>query len=386
MHDVFTTDDLKRLLESGDGIRISMYMPTHRSGSGYKENQLMLKNRIKEAEEGLREQGVEEPEALTQRARPLIDNSAFWEGRSDGLAVFLSEDTFEYYRLPLSFDELTVVSGRFHIKPLVRFLSDTGQFFILCLSQSELKLYQAGRYAMREMDLGELPTSLDEAMKYDESEYQLQFHSGTSGQSGVGGDRRRAMYHGQGAGIEETKEQIKRLFQQVARGLGKVLPDQRSPLVLAGLDELCAIYREVNSYPKLMEDWVSGNYKEYSEDELLGRAWKVAEPHFKVGRVAAAEKYGNLIGTGLTGKEVDGIVPAAFQGRVEALFVVVGRQVWGDFNRADSSVEVHEERQPGDFDLLDFAAGQAMANGASVFAVSADEMPEDSLLAAVYRY
>jgi len=385
MQNVFTPDELKMLMEDGTGPRVSLYMPTHRSGAGLKENQTRLKNLIKQAEDGLSEQGVDNPEELTDRAKALIEDSTFWEGRSDGLAVFLSRETFEYYRLPQSFDELAVVTGRFHIKPLVKFLSDSGQYFILCLSQSEIKLYQAGRFSMREMDLGDVPVSLDEALQYDETEAQLQFHSGTSA-TGASGGRRRAMFHGQGVGTEETKDQIRRFFLQVARGLNKILPNQHSPLVLAGQDQLCAIYREVNSYPRLMNEWVSGNYKDLSEDELIARAWEVVEPHFASGRKAVAEKFGNLMGTGLASTDVADIVPAAFQGRVEALFVPVGRQVWGRFHPSSAETEIHEEQQPGDLDLLDFAAGQAMANGAMVFAVAPENVPNGDLAAAVYRY
>lgn len=383
MQNVFTSDELKRLMENGAGPRISLYMPTHRSAAGLKENQTRLKNLIKEAEDALAEQGVENAEQLTARAKSLLANMHFWEGRDNGLAMFLSEDTFRYYCLPQTFDELVVVAGRFHIKPLVRFLADSGRFFILCLSQSEIKLYEAGRYFTREMDLGDIPVSLEEAAKFDEIESGLQFRTGGAGASG---GRRRAMFHGQGADNEVIKDQIRNFFLQVARGLNKILPDQRSPLVLAGQDHLCAMYREVNSYPKLMGDWVSGNYKELAEEDLLERAWSVAEPHFAVGREAAARKYGNLVGTGLASSSVEDIVSAAFQGRVESLFVPVGRQVWGAFHQAAAEAEIHDERRPGDVDLLDFAAGQAMANGAMVFAVEPDMVPGGESVAAVYRY
>ena len=291
MQDVFTPAELKLLMEDGAGPRISLYMPTHRSGAGYRENQLKLKNLIKTAEDSLKEQGIDNPEAITGSAKSLVEDTSFWEGRSDGLALFMSDYTFKYYRLPLSFDELAVVSSRFHIKPLVRFLADSGQFFILCLSQNDVKLYQATRYSTREMDLGdEVPTSLDEYMKYDETEAQLQYHSGTSDVTGVGGEKRRAMYHGQGVGTDRPKDRLKEFFNQVSRGLNKVLPDQNSPLVLAGLDSQCATYREVNNYPRLMDDWVSGNFKELSEEKLAEKAWEIAETQFKVGRDASAEK------------------------------------------------------------------------------------------------
>jgi len=43
----------------------------------------------------------------------------FWQHQNAGLALFISEGFFRFYRAEMKF-ELVVVSDRFHLKPLIR--------------------------------------------------------------------------------------------------------------------------------------------------------------------------------------------------------------------------------------------------------------------------
>jgi hypothetical protein len=79
-------------------------------------------------------------------------------------------------------------------------------------------------------------------------------------------------------------------------------------------------------------------------------------------------------------------VPAAYHGRVECLFVAVGRQQWGDYDPATGEFQLHPEAQPGSFDILDLAATQTLLQSGAVYAVEPAEMPDAALLAAIFRY
>ena len=79
-------------------------------------------------------------------------------------------------------------------------------------------------------------------------------------------------------------------------------------------------------------------------------------------------------------------MPAAYHGRVECLFVAVGRQQWGDYDPGTDQVSIHPEPQPGDFDVLDLAATQTLLQGGTVYAVEPAEVPDTALLAATFRY
>jgi hypothetical protein len=66
----------------------------------------------------------------------------------------------------------------------------------------------------------------------------------------------------------DSKENIKRYFRRIDKGLHELVRDERVPLVLAGVDYLHPIYKKVNSYPHLMEAGVGGNPERLSAKEL----------------------------------------------------------------------------------------------------------------------
>jgi hypothetical protein len=49
-------------------------------------------------------------------------------------------------------------------------------------------------------------------------------------------------------------------------------------------------------------------------------------------------------------------------------------------------VEIHQEPRAGDEDLLDLAAVQTLFNSGVVFVVPSEKVPDQELLAAVFRY
>lgn len=147
-------------------------MPTHRAGREIQQDPLRLKNLLSGAEKHLLASGLCTPDAkeLLEPAQRLLQNSHFWQHQSDGLAMFLSREMFRYYRLPLDFDVLVDVTNRFHIKPLFPLLSGDGRFYILALSQNDVRLFQGARYSVSAVDLEGVPTSLAEALQYDDPE------------------------------------------------------------------------------------------------------------------------------------------------------------------------------------------------------------------------
>jgi len=380
---LFSIDELKTLLEKPSGSCVSIYMPTHRMGTTTQQDPIRFKNLMRQAEEllvggGMRGQAARD---LLEQAKKL-DNSEFWQYQSDGLAIFISTNVFRYYCLPVNFEELVVVTDRFHFKPLLPLLTGDGKFYILALSQNDVRLLQGTRYSVSEVDLEDVPQSIAEALKYDDPEKQFQFHTGTSQ---VGGDRA-GMFHGQGAGNDEQKDRLLRYFRKVSGGLEELLKNQRSPLVLAGVDYLLPIYKEANNYPHLMEDGITGNPEELKAEELHSSAWEIMQPYFEQAEQEVVSRYQELAGTGQTANNIQEVVSAAYYQRIESLFVPVGVQQWGLFNPSTSEIQLHQEQESGDEDLMDFAAIHTVLNGGTVYAVEPEKVPGDAPLAAVFRY
>ncbi len=390
--DLLTKNDLKTLMERQNGFCISIFMPTHRTWPETQQESIRLKNVLRTAEEYLISNGLRAPEArkLLEPPQIFFTDTSFWRYQSDGLAMFLSPHVFRYYRIPLRFEELIVVSNRFNIKPLLPLLSSEGRFFILALSQNNIRLFQGTHYSISEVNLegDNIPTSISEALKYTDIEKQLQFHTRATpfvGESPMVTERA-GKFFGQREDIDQARKNILEYFNNVDKGLHELLRNEKAPLVLAGVDYLLPIYKEKNSYPYLMERGITGSPKGISENDLHKQAWDIVRPYFQKAQEDAAAKYRQFDNTGHTSNDIKEILTAANQGRVESLFVAVGIHQWGRFDTDTNTILLHENEAAGDEDLLDLAAVLTLLKGGGVYAVEPEKVPSPSLLAAVLRY
>ena len=379
--DSFVLDDLKMLLEKEEKWCVSVYMPTNRVSTRVQEDQIRFKNLTKEAEEKLAGLSNGNVDLFMEPAHKLLEDWPFWQYQSDGLSLFVASDIFRPYRLPLQFKELVVVTDRFHIKPLIPMLTGDGSFYVLALSQNQVRLLQCTKHSVREMSLEGVPTSLDEALKYDEPEKQLQFHTGTAGTG-----ERPALFHGHGVGSDDAKDRLLRFFQLLDKGLSKLIPDERRPMVVAGVDYLAPIFQNATTHKHVFPETIQGNPEAMRPEELHQEGWKIVEPHFKKELQDRVETYQELSGTGKTSFEINDIVKESHNARVDTLFVTLGVQYWGAYNKTLSEVSVLEAGQVGAMDLLDFAAAQTILNGGTVYALEPEEMPQKALAAAILRY
>ena len=381
--DILTRQSFQSLMVKNAGQCVSIYMPTHRGGAQTREDVIRLKNLLRQAEEHLAQNGVRAPEAkeLVEPARKLLEDKPFWQYMGDGLALFLAPKDLRYYRLPLRFEELVVVTTHWHVKPLLPLLTEDGRFCLLTLSKKAVRLLSCTRHHWREVELRDVPKSLGEFLRFDVPEKHLQFHAG-------GATRGQAVAAGRGGGPDEALEKNKVLeyFRQLDNGVCRLLNGQRAPLVLAGVQYLRGIYREANHYAPLMEEGIDGNPDGRSDEELHNLAWRIVEPHFLEARDDAAAQFRQLAGTERASKDLRKIVPAAYQGRVGLLLVGAGAQCWGLFQPGSDLVELHPDERPGDQELLDFAATHALLHGGAVYAVGPDHLPDDSPVAAVFRH
>lgn len=383
---LLTVDELRALSQTGTGPFVSIFMPTRRAGPETRENPIRFKNLVNQAEEQLAKNELRPPEArdFLQPLQTLINDYDFWQHQHEGLAVFLSPDLFRSYSLPLTFEEDLIIGNRFHLKPLLPLLSDDGQFYLLRLSQGEIRLFEATRYTIDEIKLEGVPKNRAEALKYDEPIKQLQFHTQTA--SPAGSTTRPGVFHGQGGGKDEGKTDILRFFQQVDEGLQQYLKGEK-PLVLAGVEYLLPIYQEANSYPHLLSgQGIEGNFDDVNAEDVHQQAWSIVEPHFQQARQEALARYESLVHKGLASGELRQIIPAAHYGRVETLFVAIDIQQWGQFDPDANTLHLHKQPKAGDEDLLDLAAVQTLLNSGRVYALTSVTMPDNRPVAAIFRY
>lgn len=383
---LLSRDELRSIVQEAQPPSVSIYLPTHRAGAETQQGPIRLKNLLRQAESRLDARGT--PQESIDRTlgpvRALLKNTPFWQHQDHGLAIFAGADSFHLYRLPLAVEELAVVGDRIHLTPLLPLLTRNGRFFVLALSQKQARLFEATRNEIRELDLGDTPESLAAAVGDDWEQKSLQYRTGQSS-PGTGG-RRRAIYHGHGSGEEADKNEIARFLQQVDVGVRKLLKDPQVPLVVASVDYLFDMYRDLSKVPGLVDDGILGNPDHSSPEELRGKAWQLVKPLFLASQSESAERFAVLATKGLATDDLETGVLAAVDGRVETLFVPLETHRWGRLDSTTREIDIAPE--PGDEseDLLDRAAVETFLHGGTVYAVDEGGLPGSGDLAALLRY
>ncbi|MBE0671055.1 MAG: hypothetical protein IH588_10740 [Anaerolineales bacterium] len=376
-----TLDQIKELAQQTASPSISIFLPTHRAGRETQQDPIRFKNLLRDAEKQLLDGGMgpREASSLLQSAQALLDDAHFWNHQHDGLAVFISVDDFHYYALPFHAEELLVVAQSYYVKPVLPLFTNNGHYYILALSLNEVRLFEGTRYGVGQITLPEgIPANMEEALRLDGPQKTLQMHSG--GGSG--------MFHGQGPGDEEEKIWVEQYLNLVDTSLKEIFREQNAPLVLAGVEYLLPMYHKVSEYQNIMEEGIIGSPDRLRPEELQEQAWHIVETHFQQETKKTVEQYQQLADTDKATDNIEKIVAAAFNGLVDKLILSVENQIWGAFNPKDGKVTRSSNGQSKTYNLalLDFTAMNTLQNGGTVCALSQDEMPTDSPIAAVLRY
>ena len=211
-----------------------------------------------------------------------------------------------------------MVSDRFHVSPLLPLLTGDGHFFVLALSENEARLLAGTRSAIHVVNVPGLPAE-------SRTRFDTTIRKGTRvpcrGARRAGSPRGPARTRDRRRG---QKERLGRYLHAVDGAVHRSLRERQAPLVLAGVEYVRAIYRDVNTYPHLLEAGISGSPDRTSTEELHTRAWALMEPHFARERDNAAAAYREALGTGRASAGFGDVLTAAEAGRIEVLFVPTG--------------------------------------------------------------
>jgi hypothetical protein len=377
-----TQAELRSVLADSQAPAVSIFVPTHRAGQEIRQDPIRLKNLVKQAEEQLIREGTRPAEArsLLDPVVSLLEDAAFWRHQADGLALFRSPDVFRTYRLPFQVNEFVAVSDRFYIKPLLPLLMNDARFYVLALSQKAVRLLDCTRDRVQAVELPDMPQGIDVALP-EGTAPQLQRH--TLPMDGRDATR----FHGHGVGTDDVDVMnVRRYFQRVEDALAERLKNERVPLILACVEYLAPIFKEVTAYRSTLEPIVAGNPDGVRDEELHEKAWPIADAYFQEVKAKAAAEYHEGVAKGRASHMLDEVLTAAFQGRIATLFVPLGVRRWGRFDFNSLTLEQHDHEQPGDDELLDLAAAQTLRQDGRVYGEKPEQIPGGHLLAAVYRY
>ena len=147
MKDYITTVFPPHILNRDSKVRISIYMPTHRTAPDNKQDAIVFKNLVSSLENN----GDYGPQV--ERLRKLERDQDFWLYNLDSIAILMDEEELIIYRLPRSVEAYLEVGERFYLKPLIRNYQSDHRYYALGLSRDSFRLYSGNRYGFREVEI-----------------------------------------------------------------------------------------------------------------------------------------------------------------------------------------------------------------------------------------
>jgi hypothetical protein len=384
---MFLANDLDELLACDLQPAVSIYVPTHQAGREVRQDAIRLRNLISTAAKrlGAAQRGPEITKLL-EPAAAIVDDEDFWRYQDRGLAVFLAPGFDRIHKLPVAVPEALTAGTHFSIRPLLPLIEHDDRFWVLTVSSRRSRLYQGSRWSFDECCGLDLPQGVEEIHNetvYEEAHYAAPTGRPSRGPSGLS----KAQSFGESPD-ELHKTQLLGLLRRVAATVEPLVRRRPAPVILAAHPEIQGNFRDLARWKDLLPEGILENPDAMPAKELHRQAHDLLAPRRDKARAEALGQLHGFIGNGngkATTKPAE-IVKASRYGRVERLFLGDTTPLWGQFIEAEDRLVVRGNAEPGDQDLLDYAALMTLRQGGDVTLVARAQLPPEASAAAILRY
>ena len=268
--------------------------------------------------------------------KPLWDKNYLdtLEPLDRGVVVFHSHEGFEgelgYIRVQSSISDLIVVADSFHIKPLIRIKNNVRGFFIVTMSSRAINV---------------LIENSGHLIKLDSYRNE--------------------------PGIEGTnKKDPKDFFLSSSQELNKLFTAYRLPIILAGVKDHIGHMKKLLNQSMLMGESIVGNVEKMKALELQDKVYKILTPYYEQQELGALNELEIALSRDRAVTYLEDISISAVAGKIQKLFVVENKHVWGSINKQTGEILITPRQvNAHDDDVLDDLCQLVLSKGGEVVVV-----------------
>ena len=369
---------INELIDKTGEILVTITLPTHKKGEESKQDPIRFKNLLTQASKKIEEKITKNGYAdkFLKPAKELLEKPLFWSHMDNGLAVYITEDSFDVYKLPYDVEEQVFVNDHFLITPLLPMTSMDGTFKVLAVSRQNIRLLRCTRNDVQDVTPDDITTSVEDYLEVD-PEKQLQFHSGAQAQ--------KAMYFGHNANEEDKMVVVEMFFREVEKELTKTLKQYNDPMIMIGLTENLGLYKKINSYKRVVDSKINFNPDELSDKALRDKGWEVIQEYFLSDMYKSIEKFSEASNDKFS-NNLGEIVEATVMGKSQNIFISKGEKKWGFYDEDNHTVQYTNNPNGNDVELLNWLSITGFRRGSNVYILPKEEMPIRSTVAAEFRF
>ena len=354
-------EEVKKLMALEVGTVLSLYQHTHRRGADVEQGPIQFKNLMREAEEKLEphlERGV--LPRIMEKLERIQRNTDFWRHRTEGLALFVAGDEIYTFDLPEQVQNKVYVGQAPHVLPLIEVYQKLAPHYVLELYKDRFSLYHGDGQQLDELKTEELPKAFAEL--FDDMDSESKFHAGSSPRGRTDG-----VMHGVRSKPEEVEKDKEKYYRYLDNELTPLLRELGEPVILAGLKENIADYRQVTDDPIYAAETLEKPIRDLGDTGYAERIREILEKHYTRRIDSRMESLERALANSGASTDQEEIRNALEMGRVEALLI-----------RTEFKEESREQ--------LDQLAQATYQQSGEVIMVPVTTDAMDKSLAALYRY
>ncbi len=367
--DLPTRSDIVRLSEVRAHPCVSLYLATTPVTADAQIDRIEIGNLLKEAVRQLTDAGSDSRtvEAIRAAVHEIAEDDGFWAHQAHGLAVLVTPDSVQTWRLPNRVTNAVHVSDRFHIKPLLRSATFPQTAWVLALGMGHVRLVEVSPdLPPHTVAVPNLPRDMADAL----------------------GRRNALAKKGPMAPASATSEhaQFTRYARAVDEALRPFLAGHERPLIVAAADPLASIFRAVSSYPHTAEAAIAGSADHTADHVLAADARGVLDGIYAADLAALADLYGQRGNEGRATADIAQAARAATFGAIDTLIVDMDAVIPGTVADSDGAVTFAETDDAVSYGIVDEITARALRAGARIVAARQPDVPGGGALAAILRY
>lgn len=347
---------------------VSIYVPTTPITPDVEQSRIQYGNLVKKAVSQLEAAGFDKRRLLLLKERfaDLAGDIAFWNHQANSLAVFATPDSLRTYRMANKLTDITEVSDRFHIKPLLRAITFPHAAYVLALAEKDARLVEiSADLPPRIVDVPNMPANMTEA-------------GGKAVNKGYTGTGHREGVHGHPSFMANY-------IRQIDAALRPVLKGSDLPLILATTKPVESLFRSVTVASPL-KDVIPGNVEHLNARELAEAARPILDTYYAEQIKDLHRVFEERTGQKRTTTDLAEAARLATFGGIDTLLFDIDSVRDGVIDDETGAIAFDAQGDAVNYDIIDEIAGRALRSGAKVLAVRRTDIPGGHDLAVISRY
>lgn len=275
---------------------VSISLNTHRTHPENQQDEIVLKNLLKDAENRIIKEFGKRPAAEVLEKLEKISEKVDHQQNLESLHIFLSKDTEEIVKSTWKSRENTVeIDSKFSVRPLIKALGRSQEYYILLLTQSGTRLFEALNDSItKEVE--------EEGFPFPENPFYI---TDTDVRSDA----------------KQVDNKIKEYFNRIDKSTVEMHKSTGLDIIVIATEDNYSKLLEVADRPQIYIGHDHKNYVESEEHHIVEQAYEIIKEKQKAARALAIQEIKESAAQGKVITDLQEIYQAAIDGRAETLIV-----------------------------------------------------------------